>query len=122
MIPTVDCRELYLRLGDDDLVVVDCRSQDEWNGLEAHIPGALWMPPQELESEDAVHALPDDELIVLCGLGPDGSDARRAYRILQLRGRDAVCLEGGLETWVTNGYPADHHGNGEVRMHSPVGG
>jgi rhodanese-related sulfurtransferase len=110
MVPVVDCRELFLRLGDDEVLVVDCRSYEDWERFELHIPGALWMPLSELDGD--AHTLPDDELIVLCGSAADGSDTWRAYRLLQMRGREAVvCLEGGLQAWVTSGYPTERHGS-----------
>ncbi len=107
MNPVLECQDLFLRLGDEELVVVDCREREEWDRLEFHIPGALRMSLRELDA--AAHTLPDDELIVLCGCSEDGSDARRALRLLQLRGRNAVCLDGGLQSWVTGGYPTERH-------------
>ncbi|MGA9522626.1 MAG: rhodanese-like domain-containing protein [Myxococcaceae bacterium] len=91
-------------LGDDEVVVVDCRSRDEWGFLPQKIPGALRMGLEEIL--DSPHALPDDELIVLCD-GTDGARARRAWRALLLAGRTAVCLRGGLREWIRRGYPTE---------------
>ncbi len=100
-IPGLDVLEL---LGDDEVVVVDCRSRDEWGFVPLQIPGALRMGLEEiLEAPDA---LPDDELIVLCD-GTDGPRARRAWRALLLAGRTAVCLRGGLRDWIRRGYPTE---------------
>ncbi len=101
------CCELLRLLGDDDVLVIDCRAQDDWEGFELHIPGVLRMSLAEL-SENG-HVLPDDELIVLCGWAQDSSDARRAERLLKLRGRQVKCLEGGIHAWVTLGYPTERH-------------
>jgi 3-mercaptopyruvate sulfurtransferase SseA len=60
------------------------------------------------EISQSAQALPDDELIVLCGAG-DGRECRRAYRLLSLSGRAVVCLQGGLAAWVTGGYPTERH-------------
>jgi rhodanese-related sulfurtransferase len=103
--PTIDCRDLFLRLGDDEILIVDCRDDCDWDRFGIQIPGALKMTPDELRQFAQI--LPDDELIVLCGCSNDGSDARRAYRTLKFRGRDAVCLDGGLRGWVSNGYPTE---------------
>ncbi len=100
--------ELLQRLGDDELLVLDCRTLEDWMAFDIHIPGSLRMSLAELV--DAGHELPDDELIVVVGWSADGSDARKARRILRLRGRDAVCLEGGLRAWVGAGYPIERHG------------
>jgi rhodanese-related sulfurtransferase len=104
---TIDCDELYGLLEDDELVVVDCRSEEDWAHRPLHIPGALRMSIMDLHR--AAHVLPDDELIVLCGAEPDGSDSQRARRLLKQRGRDAVCLAGGLEAWLRAGLPIERH-------------
>jgi rhodanese-related sulfurtransferase len=107
MVPVLECQELFSKLGDEEVLVLDCREQEDWFRFELHIPGALRMSLRELEV--AAQSLPDDELIVLCGSAEDGSDVRRAYRLLQMRGRDSVCLSGGLMEWVRGGYPTERH-------------
>jgi len=102
---TIDCRELFLRLGDDEVVVVDCREEQDWGRYQFLIPGALRMSPLELR--ESADILPDDELIVLCGVAEDGSDARKAYRQLQVRGIPSVILEGGLREWLSYGFPIE---------------
>lgn len=101
------CTELYVRLGDEEVLVLDCRDPKDWECYGLHIPGALWMCYEELIQDARV--LPDDELIVVYGLAPDDADAHRACRLLQQRGRSAVCLEGGLRTWISLGLPTEHH-------------
>jgi rhodanese-related sulfurtransferase len=105
MEPLIECRDLLHRLGDDELVVVDCRDPEAWEAQPFNIPGALRMTLAELC--EAAHILPDDELIVLCGIHSDNSDSRRAYRVLRVRNRDAVCLNGGLEAWQRAGFPTE---------------
>lgn len=111
MEPSIDCRDLFLKLGDDEVLVLDCRDESDWERYQFQIPGALRMTLRELR--EAAHSLPDDELIVLCGLAEDGADVKRAYRQLRLRGRTAVRLEGGLRAWVANGFPTE-------RTHGPA--
>ncbi|XXF75518.1 rhodanese-like domain-containing protein [Myxococcaceae bacterium GXIMD 01537] len=107
MEPTILCTELYVRLGDEDVLVLDCRKAEDWARFGLHIPGALWMTPEEIARDLGV--LPDDELIVVCGCDVDGADMRRICRLLRRRGRDAVCLQGGLHAWVTGGLPTERH-------------
>lgn len=113
MLPEIDARELFLRLGDDELLVIDCRPDEEWEQVPLHIPGALRMTLLDLR--EAAHILPDDELIVLCGADTNTEDAQEAWRILRLHGRDAVRLEGGLLGWLDRGYPAERHVPGQRR-------
>lgn len=107
MDPIIQCSDLFHRLGDDEVLVVDCRSDQDWERIEKHIPGALRITPAEMA--EVVDSLPHDELIVLCGCAPDGADIRGALKLLKLRGRSAVCLNGGLHAWVKEGYPTEHH-------------
>ena len=101
------CDELYVRLGDDEILVLDCREPEDWTRYGWHVPGALWMTFEEIVRDVVV--LPDDELIVVCGCAPDGSDARRVCRLLQRLGFNVVCLEGGLQAWMIAGLPTDCH-------------
>lgn len=107
MEPSILCAELYVRLGDDDVLVLDCRDVEDWAHHGLHIPGALWMTPEEILQE--LSMLPDDELIVVCGCSADGADVRRVCRMLRLRGRNAVCLHGGLQAWISSGLPTERH-------------
>ncbi|WP_425430118.1 rhodanese-like domain-containing protein [Cystobacter ferrugineus] len=106
------CAELYVRLGDDEVLVLDCREPEDWIRYGLHVPGALWMPFEEILRDGAV--LPDDELIVVCGCAPDGSDARRVCRLLLRLGFKAVCLEGGLQGWLNQGMPTEIHHASQV--------
>jgi rhodanese-related sulfurtransferase len=99
-----------MRLGDEEVLVLDCRDPSDWDRYGLHIPGALWMPFEALLRESQV--LPDDELIVVVGCAPDGSDSRKAFRLLLQRGFNAICLEGGLQGWITHGLPTECHMQG----------
>jgi rhodanese-related sulfurtransferase len=101
------CTELYVRLGDEEVLVLDCRTPEDWERYGLHIPGALWMTFEEILRD--VQVLPDDELIVVCGCAQDGSDARRVCRMLQQRGFNAICLDGGLQGWMKHGLPTESH-------------
>lgn len=110
MAPHIDCEELYERLGEDELLVVDCREEAEWRLYAVHLPGALRIPLSQIS--EAASALPDDELIVVCGADPSGADAALAARQLLPRGLQAVYLEGGIQAWVSAGLPVEPHGAG----------
>lgn len=97
--------ELVGRLGEEEVVVVDCRSQEEWTLLPVQIPGALWMPVEEIRASP--WTLPDDELIVLYDGSTDGPRARAAQRILRHCGRRSVYLDGGLSAWLALGFPIE---------------
>lgn len=96
--------ELVGRLGDDEVVVVDVRSEEELRNLPMQIPGAIRMSLEDIQA--APWSLPDDELIVLCD-GGDGVFARRASRTLRMAGRRALVLKGGLSAWLHAGFPTE---------------
>jgi rhodanese-related sulfurtransferase len=102
----ISCSDVLMRLGDDEVVVVDCRPELEWQLYQLQIPGALRMPFEELLH--SAGALPDDELIVLCGSDDaDDGEVQKAWRVLRKHGRHAVCLEGGLSHWIARGFPTE---------------
>jgi rhodanese-related sulfurtransferase len=103
----ISCSELYERLGDDDVLVLDVRSEADWEALPVHLPGALRLAPEELAT--AIDMLPDDELIALCGTAGAEADARRASHLLRRAGRAARVLAGGLHAWILNGLPTERH-------------
>lgn len=105
--PRMPCTELYVRLGDEEVLVLDCRDPEDWDRFGLHIPGALWMPFDEILRDSAI--LPDDELIVVYGFAADGADACRVCRLLNQRGLSAICLDGGLQGWITHGLPTESH-------------
>jgi rhodanese-related sulfurtransferase len=115
--PSIDCYGLYVRLFDDEVLIIDCRDGRGDDPYAVRIPGALAMCFDELV--ESLHVLPDDELIVLVGCAPDGSDSRRASRLLRTRGRDAVCLQGGLPAWIAGGYPTEPCSAGHRRQADP---
>lgn len=107
MEPTIQCRDLLLRLGDDDVLVLDVRGGGERWYQDVQIPGALRLSLVELA--EAATALPDDELIVICGWDRE-ADVRRAYRQLWMRGLDAIVLDGGMRAWISLGFPTERRG------------
>jgi rhodanese-related sulfurtransferase len=104
---TMEGRDLLIRLGDDEVLVLDCRPEDDWCHRDVQVPGALRMNVAEIAA--SAHILPDDELIVLydCGRGATSTDVRRAYRILRMRGLDPIILDGGLHSWIAHGFPTE---------------
>src|SRR5688572_3157832 len=44
----IDCSDLLRCLGDDEILVLDCRRDEDWTAFDAHIPGALRMSWSEI--------------------------------------------------------------------------
>ena len=105
----VGAAELLQRLGDDQVLVLDVRPEDEY--ASGHIPGAISLPVDEIERRLA--ELPRDREIVAYCRGPSCVYALRAVDILRGHGFAARRLEEGLPDWralgldiVTGTHPA----------------
>ncbi len=92
---TISRDELRERLDRGDVVVIDVRPSAEY--AAGHLPGAVSIPPDQLE--DLLQDLPRDRDIVAYCRGPYCVYADDAVRRLQREGRRAVRLEDGLPEW-----------------------
>lgn len=102
-VETIDRDELARRLEDDGVVVLDVRPLVEYQA--GHIPGAIHVPPDEVD--DIIEALPDDHDIVAYCRGPYCVFAHQAVRILTDRGLSARRLRDGLPEWRREGRPIE---------------
>ena len=110
--------ERLLNGDDDDVLVLDLRSRQEWDASGFHIPGALRLPDQELTCLGlSTPRLPADELVVLYGDARDALDVRACATRLSAHGLRVACLVGGLNGWVRRGFPLEWH---RARMSAQV--
>lgn len=86
--------ELRRRLDRDEVVIVDVRPEAEY--AAGHLPGAIHVPPDEL---DRLDGLPEDREVIAYCRGPYCRYADDAVRHLQARGRQAARFEQGLPEW-----------------------
>jgi len=78
--------------------LVDVRSASEFAG--GHIPGAVNIPMEQLESRIA--DLAGGRLVLVCQAG---QRARICGGLLRARGLDSQVLEGGTNAWLAAGMP-----------------
>jgi rhodanese-related sulfurtransferase len=95
--------ELIARLGRGDVVLVDVRPREEFEG--AHIDGARSIPLDELHQRLA--ELPAGHEVVAYCRGPFCAFANEAVRRLRAAGRDAWRLEEGWPGWRLADKPHD---------------
>lgn len=98
---TISRAQLLERLDRDDVVVVDVRPDAEY--AAGHVPGAISIPPDQLD--ELLAHLPGDRDVVAYCRGPYCVYADDAVRQLQARGRHALRLEDGLPEWRLFGGP-----------------
>lgn len=100
-------REVKAMMGDPRLVLIDCRTQGEWQA--ARIAGATLIPLNELASrvgeiEDAVERAGDDAAIVVhCH---HGGRSMKAALFLKQRGINAASMAGGIDLWAIDVDPS----------------
>ncbi|MGH2761848.1 MAG: ArsR/SmtB family transcription factor [Thermoleophilaceae bacterium] len=87
--------ELLMRLGRNDVVLVDVRPSEEFDA--GHIDGAVSIPLDELD-ERLAELPPDSEIVAYCR-GAFCAYAHEAVRALRAAGRPARRLDGGWPEW-----------------------
>jgi rhodanese-related sulfurtransferase len=98
--------ELRHRLDRHEVVLLDIRPEAEYGA--GHLPGAISLPPDQLERVEQVLAdLPVDRDIVVYCRGPFCVYADDAIRHLATRGRHALRLEDGVPEWRQAGGPIE---------------
>jgi rhodanese-related sulfurtransferase len=102
--PQVDNETLKSWLGNPDVVIVDVRLPQHWQGSDKKIPGAIREDPKAMETWAAT--LPKDKKIVLyCAKGL--TSARLAQQLVKMGLPQVFVLKDGLNEWEKAGYPME---------------
>jgi rhodanese-related sulfurtransferase len=107
----VSKEELLRRFRSRDVVVLDVRPREEYEG--GHIVGAVSLPLAELRRR--LTDLPRSKKIVAYCRGPYCVLAAEGVRVLRRQGFDAVRLADGYPEWRDAGFPVDVKGQHEPR-------
>jgi rhodanese-related sulfurtransferase len=95
----LDLQQARERVARKEAVVLDIQDEDGWR--RAHLVGATHAADGETEA--AVESLPDDQpVVVVCR---DGERSREVADKLAGDGRKAASIEGGMRSWVHEGFP-----------------
>ena len=103
---TIGRDELIARLRAGDVVVLDVRPTAEYDA--GHLPGAVNVPPTELEQR--LREVPADRAVVAYCRGPYCVYADDAVRALNATGRTALRLVDGFPEWAAAGLPTSRTG------------
>jgi rhodanese-related sulfurtransferase/predicted transcriptional regulator len=95
--------QLLERLALGDVVVLDVRDEPEY--AAGHLPGAIHVPPAEIQQRLA--QLPDGVTVVAYCRGPFCITSDDAVRTLTAAGRKALRLEDGYPEWAAAGLPVE---------------
>ena len=90
----------------DALRIVDLRTAIAYDVTRQTLPGAIRIDPEEFEARHS--EIPRDRDVVLYCTCPNETTSARVALALKKRGIERVFpLEGGLEAWVSCGYPVE---------------
>ncbi len=95
----IDPQTAHKRQG-QGVTLVDVREDEERRS--ASIPGTLWIPLSIFANR--WQELPDEPLIVYCAAG---ARSQQAATFLQMQGRRAGNLRGGIMGWAQAGLPLE---------------
>ena len=80
-----------------NILLLDVRTANEFEGPLGHIAGAVLLPVQELEQRiDELNEHKEKEIIVICR---SGNRSQTGTRILISHGFNAVNMLGGMKAW-----------------------
>ena len=81
----------------NNILLLDVRTLDEFDGPLGHIAGAILIPIQEIEQRiDELNKHKEKEIIVICR---SGNRSQTGTRILISHGFNAVNMVGGMKAW-----------------------
>ena len=87
-------KKIYIK---NNILLLDVRTLDEFDGPLGHIAGAVLIPIQELEQRiDELNEHKEKEIIVICR---SGNRSQTGTRILISHGFNAVNMVGGMKAW-----------------------
>jgi len=99
-LPTIDFQTLRQLAAQDQVLLLDVRPPEEY--AQGHIPGALNVPPDQMETFLA-HFDPKDKTVVAYCRGPYCTFSHQAVAALRQRAIHALRLEEGLPEWRAEG-------------------
>jgi rhodanese-related sulfurtransferase len=80
-------------IASNDVTVLDIRGDEEWR--EKRIAGSRQVDPDAID--EALEELDDDRaVLIVCA---DGKRSNELAAKLREDGRDATCIEGGIDAW-----------------------
>ncbi|WP_293028525.1 rhodanese-like domain-containing protein [Natronococcus sp.] len=97
MVSEISPEDVKEKLEDDDVQIVDIRSEPEYQ--RGHIPGAINVPMAKLATEIDEYDWGDD-VVVACPIGQSSIQAARLIGSFEDVDSDAVAsMEGGYREW-----------------------
>jgi phage shock protein E len=87
--------------------LVDVREPEEWTATGVP-PGALLIPPGEIEARASAELAPDRPVYVICRSGNRSRTASET--LIKLGYTEVYNVEGGIQAWLNAGLPVVPYG------------
>lgn len=101
-IPVIQKEELKEKLGSADILILDVRSEKQWEESEFKIPGAVWY------SLNSDMELPQDKTIITyCACNGLGASGRVATELIDQGFSNVYALQGGWNAWNASDFPLE---------------
>lgn len=100
-------RELWVQIqSGDNPVVLDLRSEYEYDSLPLKVPGAIRLVPEDLDEKHS-HVPRDRWVILYCSCPSEATSARAALQLIKRGIKKVRPLAGGLDGWIASGLPVE---------------
>jgi rhodanese-related sulfurtransferase len=105
--PTMDKMDLRNKLeSGEQIVVVDARSEDDWQKSDVKLPGAIRISPDKL---DDITLVGDANAVTVYCACPDNAMSEKVAKRLMTAGRLTVSiLDGGFDAWQAIDFPLEN--------------
>ncbi|RMF58410.1 MAG: rhodanese-like domain-containing protein [Calditrichaeota bacterium] len=110
--PNLTVEQAYeLLQSDTNVVLIDVRTPQEFNGPLGHVKGALLKPVQQINTwAPELNSLKDKKVLLICR---SGNRSGYALRYLQQQGFTNVYnVMGGMRAWNSKGLPVEKQSEG----------
>ncbi len=106
MINKITVNQLKDELSSNNLILIDCREQGEWD--ESHIKEAKFIPLSNFEEKtNEILSNMDKNSKIVCQCR-SGKRSMKACKLLEEKGfTNLYNLEGGILKWVESGFPTE---------------
>ena len=93
----------------EDILLLDVRTAEDYNGEQGHVAGSILLPLEELEKRiDELSDYYEKTVVTICRT--DRKSAKAAQILAEKGFADVHVAKMGMTDWIKNRYPVEKHG------------
>jgi len=93
----------------EDILLLDVRTAEDYNGQQGHIAGSTLLPLEELEQRiDEISDYYEKTVVTICRT--DRKSAKAAQLLAEQGCVDVRVAKMGMTDWIKNNYPVEKYG------------